>query len=209
MISDAPTTRERILRTAAAHFRRRGFKGTSMQDLARALGMAKSGLYHHFPSKEALLIEILESTVNRTYPAVEEVAGSDAPAIERLHRVVSLHVIALIQDQDNQACFIEEGRHLTRDTMGAYVQKRDRYEQFFRRILEDGIDRGEFVDHDVRLVAMALLGMCNWIVRWYRPDGGRSPEEIAAVFSGLAVRSLASGRPLTREPEEVNLVRGP
>ncbi|HZD23780.1 MAG TPA: TetR/AcrR family transcriptional regulator [Acidimicrobiia bacterium] len=204
-----PTTRERILQTAAAQFRRRGFKGTSMQDLAREVGLTKSGLYHHFPSKEALLAEILETTVNRTYPAVEEVATSAAPAGERLRTVVYLHVIALIHDQDNQACFIEEGRHLTRDAMEAYVKKRDRYEQFFRRILEDGIEGGEFIEHDVRLVAMALLGMCNWIVRWYRPDGGRSPEEIAAVFSNLAIRALVDGHMPKLEAKEENLVRRP
>lgn len=201
-VQDSVTTRERILRAAAALFRQQGFNGTSMQDLAKAVGLTKSSLYHHFPSKDALLLEILELTVDRTYPAVQEVAESDLPASERLRRAIHMHVVELIRDRDNQACFIEEGRHLAPNYMDTYVRKRDNYEKFFRMILEDGIESGEFVEHDVRLVAMALLGMCNWITRWYRPDGGRSPEEIAAAFAGLAVRSVTNGR--VPVPEELS-----
>jgi len=194
------TTRERILRAAASLFRQQGYNGTSMQDLAKAVGLTKSSLYHHFPSKDALLLEILEATVDRTYPTVQHVAEADSAAAERLRTAIHMHVIELIRDRDNQACFIEEGRHLAPDYMETYLRKRDSYERFFRRILEDGIESGEFVEHDVRLVAMALLGMCNWIVRWYRPDGGRSPEEIASAFAGLAVRSVSNGRVVA--PEE-------
>lgn len=188
------STRERILRAAARLFREQGFTGTSMQDIADAVGITKSSLYHHVRSKEAVLLEIVEVTVDRTFDAVRDVAESNRPAADRLHEAIRLHVIELIRDRDNQACFIEEGRHLPAPEMEAYLYKRDRYERFFRTILEDGIDRGEFLEHDVRLVAMALLGMCNSIVRWYRPDGARSPEEIAAVFSGLAVRSTTDPR---------------
>jgi AcrR family transcriptional regulator len=194
-----PNTRERILRAAAALFRQKGFNGTSMQDLAAAVGITKSSLYHHFPSKQALLSEILELTVERVTPAVRAVAEADLPAADRLRRAVALHLVELVRDLDNQACFIEEGRYLTPAHMEVFVAKRDRYEAYFRHILEDGIRTGEFVEHDVRLAVLAILGMCNWVVRWYRPDGDRSPDEIAEEFAGLAVRSVlaAEPRPLT------------
>jgi AcrR family transcriptional regulator len=191
-------TRERILREAAALFRRKGFNGASMQDLADAVGVTKSSLYHHFRSKQALLFEILSTTVDRETPALREIALSELPATERLHRAVARHVVGLIRDLDNVACFVEEGRYLAPRYRDAYIAKRDRYERYFRRILEDGIAAGEFRPIDVRLASLAILGMCNWVARWYRPDGAYGPEEIGRQFGELAVQGVAAGAPAPR-----------
>lgn len=184
-------TRERILQAAASLFRRKGFNGASMQDLAEAVGITKSSLYHHFPSKQALLSEILANTVDRVTPALEAIVWSDLPACERLRQAVAGHVVELIRDRDNVACFIEEGRFLAPDYMQAYIAKRDRYERLFRKIVEDGIAGGEFRTTDVRLAGLAILGMCNWVARWYRPEGEFTPDEIAAHFGDMAVLAMA------------------
>lgn len=189
-----PETSERIRRAAARLFRTRGFNGTSMADLAAEVGITKSSLYHHFPSKQALLSEIIELTMGRVTPLVEEVAGSPAPAAQRLHRALALHTKATLMDRDYVACFIEEGRYLAPEFMEAHLKKRDDYERNFRRILEDGIASGEFLPHDARISAMALLGMCNASVRWYRPEGDRTPDEIALQFADLAVRGVAASQ---------------
>lgn len=181
-------TRERILRAAASQFRQRGFHGTSMQDLAEEVGVTKSSLYHHFPSKQALLSEILEFTVERVTPHLEEVLESDRPSTEKLRSAVRLHVQAAIEDRDNVACFVEEGRALAPAFLDAQIPKRDYYEGCFRRILEEGVERGEMEVDDVALVGLAILGMCNGVVRWYRADGPRDPHDIGDEFAELAVR---------------------
>lgn len=188
-------TRERIKREAAALFRAKGFNGTSMQELASAVGVSKSSLYHHYSSKQALLSEILELTVDRVTPALEEVAASDLPAAVRLHRAVVLHIVEAIRDQDNVACFVEEGRNLAPRQMAAFVAKRDHYEHFFRRILQDGAAAGEFSCPDVRLGALAILGMANSVVRWYHRDGDYSPDEVASEFARLALRGVLVSTP--------------
>lgn len=190
MDQDPPTTRERILRAAAALFREEGFNRASMRDLADRVGLHKSSLYHHFPSKQSLLLEILETTVARATPKVREIAESGLPAAQRLRLAVIAHVTELIADQDNVACFIEEGRYLDRRYMDIHIAKRDRYEDLFRRIIEDGVRSGEFGPVSVRLASLAILGMCNWVVRWWRPDGEFEPGEIAARFGDMAVASL-------------------
>lgn len=191
MTQAATDTSERIRRAAASLFRTRGFNGTSMADLAAAVGITKSSLYHHFPSKQALLSEIIELTMGRVTPQIQEIVESDAPAAERLHRAVVLHTTATLMDRDYVACFIEEGRYLAPEYMAAHLARRDRYERFFRQILEDGVASGEFLPHDAAITAMALLGMCNATVRWYRPEGDRGPDEIALQFADLAVRGVA------------------
>src|SRR3990170_6707274 len=189
---EAPTTRNRILEAAAGLFRREGFNGASMQDLAAVVGITKSTVYHHFPSKQALLSEILEHTVDRVTPALEAIAEADLPAAARLRQAVARHIVELIRDQDNVACFIEEGRFLAPEHRQSHIAKRDRYEQHFRRIVADGIRAGEFQQLDVRLASQAVLGMCNSMAAWYRPDGGFEPDEIAEQFGELAVRALSA-----------------
>ncbi len=187
-MSGGPTTRERIRTEAAALFRRKGFNGTSMAELAVEVGITKSSLYHHFHSKQALLSEIIEVTVNRVGPLVQEVADSDLPIAERMSRAVAIHAVEAIHDQDAVACFIEEGRYLAPDFMATHVVARDNYEQIFRTMFEEGIASGEFLTQDADLAIKAILGMCNSVVRWYGPDGSHTPEQIASEFARFAVR---------------------
>jgi AcrR family transcriptional regulator len=187
-----PTTRERIRIEAAGLFRRKGFNGTSMADLAAEVGITKSSLYHHFPSKQALLSEIIELTVNRVAPLVQEVADADLSVRERLSQALAIHAVEAIHDQDAVACFIEEGRYLAPDFMATHVLERDSYEHIFRRMFEEGIESGEFLPQDADLAVKAILGMCNSVVRWYQPDGPHTPEEIASEFARFAVRGAGS-----------------
>lgn len=193
-MAETRTTRERIRREAAALFRERGFNGTSMAELASAVGVTKSSLYHHFPSKQALLSEIIELTVSRVTPLVRAVAEMDLPVSERLGRAVVLHTVEAIRDQDALACFVEEGRYLAPDFMETHLANRDTYEQLFRRIFEEGIESGDFMEQDGGIAVKAILGMCNSVVRWYRPDGSRSPDEIASQFAHFAVRGAIASR---------------
>jgi len=188
------TTRDRIRSEAAALFREKGFNGTSMSELAAEVGITKSSLYHHYPGKQALLSEIIELTVNRVTPLVQEVAESDLPIRERLGRAVALHTVEAIRDQDAVACFIEEGRYLTPNFMTTHLVKRDRYELLFRRMFEEGVESGEFVEQDVGLAVKAILGMSNSVVRWYRPGGDHTPEEIGAELAQFVVRGAAGTR---------------
>jgi AcrR family transcriptional regulator len=172
-------TRDRILVEAASLFSARGFNGTSMSDLAAAVGITKSSLYHHFPSKQALLSEIIELTVNRVTPLVREVADLDLPAGERLRRAVRLHTVEAIRDHSP-------------DFMATHLTNRNAYEQLFRGMLHDGIDSGEFIERDVGIAAKAVLGMCNSVVRWFNPGGDHTPEEIADEFSRIAVQGMTA-----------------
>ncbi len=184
----SPHTRGRIRDEAAALFREKGFYGTSMSDLAKAVGITKSSLYHHFPSKQALLAEIVELTVNRVSPLVQQVADSDRPIDERLGNAVAIHTVAAIHDQDAVACFTEEGRYLSPEFMAPHIVERDRYELIFRQMFEEGMTSGAFVPQDADLAVKAILGMCNSVVRWYRPGGTHTPEQIAEDFARFAVR---------------------
>jgi len=185
-------TREQLKCAAARLFREQGFHGTSVAEIATAAWITKSSLYHHFPSKQALLAEILTDTASRVTPAVESIASSDLPAAERLRAAARGHVVELIHDQDKVACFVEEGRFLEAEYRDTFVAARDRYEQSFREILEDGVRSGEFRPMSVSLASLAVLGMCNSVVHWYQPSGHLDVDTVAEQFADLAVRSILS-----------------
>jgi len=197
---DAPTAahldssrRVRILRAAAGLFRQRRFDRTTMREIAEVVGLTKGSLYHHIRSKQALLYEIIQHTVDRALPRLEQIATLPLPAAERLRQAVRLHILILAHDRDNVECSIEEGRSLAPEFRDAAISGRDRYERLLRRIISDGIRTGEFAPTDVRLAGFALLGMLNWVARWYRPDGERPAGEIAAQFGDYAVAMLRAG----------------
>ncbi len=193
---DGERRREHILRVAAHLFRTRGYRGTSMRDLAEAVGFTKSSLYHHFRSKQDLLLEILQHTVDRAIRRLERIARSSLSPSERLRLAVENHIVHLIEDLDNVVCFIEEGKNLAPERLRKYIQQRDRYERFFRDIVQEGIQAGEFRPTDVRLAGWAILGMCNWVAKWYRRDGPYTAQEIAIHFGEFAVRALSRGYPV-------------
>jgi TetR/AcrR family transcriptional regulator, cholesterol catabolism regulator len=182
-----------ILQAAAALFRRQGFERTTVRSIAEAVGLKKGSLYHYISSKQRLLFEILEHTLEESLPQLERIAAGSAPAAERLRDAVRLHILTLARDRDNVACFIEEGRWLAPEYRAAHQATRDRYEGLFRRIIADGIDAGEFAQGDVRLAGFAVLGIVNWVVRWYQPDGRYRAEQIAAQFGDYAVGALGGG----------------
>lgn len=189
-------TKARILRAAAGLFHAWGFERTSMKQIAAASGIQKSSLYHHFPGKQELLFEILSHTVDLAIGRLQDIVTSDRSAAERLRLAVRNHVINLVDDLDNVACFVEEGKALVPPFRAAYIARRDAYEHCFRRIIADGIAGGEFRPVDVRLAGFAVLGMCNWVVRWYRPHGPNSPDDVATHLGDVAVLGL-----LTHAPE--------
>ncbi|MEP7191844.1 MAG: TetR/AcrR family transcriptional regulator [Actinomycetota bacterium] len=198
-------TREQLKSAAARLFREQGFHGTSVAEIAAAARITKSSLYHHFDSKQALLAEILTDTASRVTPVVEAIAAADLPATERLRAAARSHVVELIHDQDKVACFVEEGRFLESEYRDTFVAARDRYEQSFRQILQDGVRTGEFRPVSVSLASLAVLGMCNSVVHWYQPDGRLDVETVAEEFADLVVKSLVSEQGICR-PEERDAV---
>ena len=186
--------RASILKAAAALFRRQGFERTTVQSIADAVGLKKGSLYHYITGKQRLLFEILQHALEHSLPALERIASSPSPAAARLRGAVRLHILTLARDHDNVACFLEEGRWLAPEFRAAHQVTRDRYEGCYRRIIADGIASGEFAPTDVRLAGFAVLGIVNWVVRWYRPEGRLRAEEIAERFGDYAVGLLAGGR---------------
>lgn len=186
----AKINRSDIIDAAINLFNQNGYHATSMQDIAHAVAIKKPSLYHHFESKEHILLLILETGMDQLIGEMENILGSDINCGLKLRKAIYAHARIIANNPAGAAVFLREDRGLGDDYMEIYLTKRDHFERLLRAIIQEGIDGGMFHETDVAITAHALLGMVNWMTRWYRPEGRLSAEEIAEIFTDLVFKGL-------------------
>jgi TetR/AcrR family transcriptional regulator, cholesterol catabolism regulator len=184
--------RRQIEDVASELFRERGYEGTSVRDIARALDIRGASLYAHVTSKEDVLWAIVDraACAFETTAAFADGGTRDRPAATRLRAFVEAHLGVVTADPEAASVFDREWRHLTGGRRAAIHERRDAYERRLRDLIANGTGDGEFVQVDPVLAAAFLLTSLNAVASWYRPDGARSPAAIADTYADMAVRSL-------------------
>ncbi|MGQ0614068.1 MAG: TetR/AcrR family transcriptional regulator [Planctomycetaceae bacterium] len=187
--SRAEGRRAEILRRAASLFRRKGFHRAGMRDLAGELGIAPGALYYYFKSKDDLLHACQMLSLKRLLQSARELAGSPAPAGEKLRRLVAAHLGHILDELGGSFAHVEF-HALPPPLLAEVVRGRDAYERIVRGILEEGVASGAFRALDVKLGALSLLGALNWTVVWWRPDGRHTLPEVAAEVAEIFLRGV-------------------
>jgi TetR/AcrR family transcriptional regulator, cholesterol catabolism regulator len=152
--------------------------------------MLPGSLYYHIRSKEELLRLIVEQPIRDLHAHLEEIVASEASPAQKLAQALAAQLGAF--DTHYPYLFVHLHNLLQVDTMHPDMQKRaKRYEELWQQILSQGVKIGEFPpDLDVKVAAFAIIGMCNWMHRWYRRDGRLSIEEIIEQFTRLVLDGL-------------------
>jgi AcrR family transcriptional regulator len=189
----ARNSRQDVVRAAGRLFAQRGYHGTSMRDLGRELGLHGSSLYSHISSKEALLVEVVESGAELfERSSAHALEATDEP-IQRLRSLVSGHVGVVLDHLDEARTFLNEAEALEPQHRAVVIKARDRYESVFRSVISQGIATGAFRrDLDVRMTAIYLLSILNAIDRWYRPGGDLDRETLTDSIMEFVVRGAGS-----------------
>lgn len=188
-------TRDEILETAAQIFSQKGFHGTSMQDIADAVNLQKASLYYHISSKQELLVEVLDQALDLLIARMEQVMASALPPDEALRKAMSTYLTTLLQRRDLAAVLLLEHRSLEPAYHDRHIPRRDRFEQLWRDLVQQGLDAHLFNCTDPDMAVRALLGVLNWTITWYRPEGALSAEEIAGQFADLFLNGLLERSP--------------
>ena len=183
-------TREGEILTAAARiFREKGYHGTSVRDIAEAVGLLKGSLYHYIRSKEQLLAKLFEGSLGDTIVELESIAARDASATERLRDMVRVYVMSVTANLDAVGIYLREWRSLPAPELARVRARRRTMRRLFEDVISEGIRRKELPATDSKIAALAIIGMCNWTYEWYRPRGRLTP---AALADELAERAFAS-----------------
>lgn len=180
---------ESLLQVAVKLFNERGYDGTSMEDLSRKLGITKSAIYHHVPSKEELLRLAVDRALDGLFAIAEETAALDGRAIDRLEHLVRGSVLVLA-DQLPFVTLLLRVRGNTKAERAALTRRRE-----FDRLVTDLVKQAE-AEGDVRqdidpaVTARLLYGMVNSLIEWYRPRRGSAAEDLADAVSKIAFEGL-------------------
>jgi len=176
--------REELTRVAARLFAERGYQGTSLADLADALGMQKPSLYHHIDSKEDLLWEVAWDGAEAFHAGLDGVPA-DAAATERIRLALRAHLTVVAAQLDVATVFVREWRYLAGERRDRFVAERRRYEERVRDLFRDGVERSELrTDLDVATAALLFLSAANWAYTWLRP-GAQTDELADRLYAAL------------------------
>ena len=192
------STRVDILTSAAKAFRKLGYHGATVEQIASALHMKKGNLYYYFRNKEEILFACHQYSLDRLMTLLAEVEDTTAGPDEKLRRLVGAFVHTILDELHGTALFLDL-EALSPAHLKAVIARRDAFEQGVRRVIQEGITSGVFVTNDPKLMAFALFGAVNWIPRWYSPDGPATSQTIADLFADYFISGFrAAGRVASR-----------
>lgn len=186
-----------ILKSAAAAFRRRGYHGASVDEIASALEMTKGNLYYYFRNKEEILFACHDYSLDVLLGLLEDVQASSAAPDAKLRTLVLAFVHVILDELQGTALTLDL-QALSPPLLRKVIARRDVFDRGVRAIVQQGMDQGLFAPGDPKMVTFALLGAVNWITRWFDPAGPMSSEQIGQAFADYLVGGLTHRAPAGR-----------
>ncbi len=177
------TRRSELTRQAARLFAERGYHGTSIGDLAEAMGVQKASLYAHIASKQELLYSSMREGADAFHRALDEIPDH-LPATDKIRRALRAHLRVVAQQLDVATVFVQEWKYLEGERRDEIVAERRRYEERIRALFREGRELGELrSDLDDATAALLVLSAANWAYTWLQPE--RDTDELADRFYAL------------------------
>jgi AcrR family transcriptional regulator len=192
--ANEPSRREQLLAIAARLFAEKGFKNTTVRDIADAAGILSGSLYHHFDSKESMVDEILSTFQAALFGEYEEILASDEDARTKLERAVRVSFEAIDQHPHEVAIYQNEADYLgTFDRFGYLADRNTQSRQVWVTLIEEGVrTRVLRSDLDVTLTYRFIRDTVWVAVRWYRPGRGHTHTEVADQYVRILLDGISS-----------------
>jgi TetR/AcrR family transcriptional regulator, cholesterol catabolism regulator len=182
------TRRDELTRQAARLFAQKGYHGTSIGEIAEALGVQKGSLYAHIESKQDLLYETMREGAASFHAGLDAIPD-DLPATEKIREALRSHLRVVADQLDVATVFVQEWRYLEGERRDEILRERRRYEDRIKALFREGRELGELrSDLDDATAALLALSAANWAYTWLQP--GRDTDELADRFYSLLVDGM-------------------
>lgn len=190
VMNDSPRRKE-LTRQAAQLFVQAGFDRTTVRMLAQEMGIKSGSLFHHFRDKQEILTAVIEEgTQNALVIAKAALEQCDNSAEARLQAMARAHLETLLTDRNAHVVALYEWRRLDPEARDHLSHLRDAYEALWEAVIDEALAAG-LIHGDRFLVARFVMGALNWTVRWYDPDGPRSPDDLAHELVAMITHRAA------------------
>ncbi len=190
-----------VYRTAAQIILRKGYDATSINDIANALGMTKAGLYHYINGKKELLFDIMTFGLDELDEEVATPACSIADPSARLRFIIASHAQLVTKGQGAITILVDEITALPPAQNRMITRRKREYFNHLRDLLNELKAAGKLNDVDTTVATFGLLGMVNWLSRWFGQDGELTQEQVAEQIVKIALNGLL--RPESRSTQSV------
>ena len=178
--------REEIIQVASRLFGLKGYNATSLQDIAEEVGLHKTSLFHYFKNKEEILTEVMEISFKKYTEILDDALKSrDISSEEKFKLALEEQVAVICKYKHYINVSLNEIKSLSPENRGRYTRTRNEYGKHFEKIIKEvqADDKSNlFKELDSNIITLGILGMCNWIIKWYREDGPLTPKEISDIF---------------------------
>ncbi|MCG8327694.1 MAG: TetR/AcrR family transcriptional regulator [Chitinophagales bacterium] len=161
------STKENIRSCAARLFRKKGYKATSMRDIAEEVGIKAASIYNHISSKQELFSELLLQVAHLFTKGMKDINTSSLSAEEKLEKLIALHIHLTAEYTDSISLIAGEWVHLEEPARTQYINLRNDYENQFRNILDAGKEEGIIKNLDTEIILFSILSTLRWLYTWY------------------------------------------
>lgn len=172
-----PTERKtEIITIAARLFKEKGYSAVTMRDIAQAMDIKAASLYNHIKSKQEILILIVIDIAKEFTNVMNEIVNSDISTIQKIEKVIELHINITLRNADALACLNNDWMHLTDSDLAHFIKMREDYEDNFRIIIQKGISDGEIKNLNVEVVIFSTLSTLRTLYLWYGKKKSPNPQ---------------------------------
>lgn len=187
-----PRTKE-IIAAAAKLFKQKGYHATTIQDVADEVGMLKGSLYYHIKSKEELLYLVTKEPIRELIDRQKKLMESRLSPRQKIVEFTRSHIQAFEENYPHMFVFLQEKASLSEPVQAEVAGIDFRYEALLEAILNEGIEKGDFRrELDLKMMAFSILGMCNWMFKWYTKGGRLSIDEIAYHMAEIVINGITT-----------------
>ncbi|MCB0521658.1 MAG: TetR/AcrR family transcriptional regulator [Saprospiraceae bacterium] len=183
-------TKDRIFEEAAKLFQEKGYLAASMRDLAERVQLQVSSLYSHIGGKEEILHKICFDNARHFLEGIKMAEDMDATPTEKVRFLISLHIQIATSDITSVTIFSDEWRHLSEPYLAEFLALRKDYEKRFSKIIQQGVDNGEFISINVTIALFTILTSLRWLHRWYPEKRGISVKSLETEILNLLLHGL-------------------
>jgi AcrR family transcriptional regulator len=179
--------RERILSAAVDLFYRQGYAHTTLDEVAKALGVTKPFIYQYYRSKNALLAEICSRAIMQAHATLNRTLTQQGTAKQKLWTIVSDFTRTVLENQAHAVIYNREEKELEPEDRDRINRLRRDFDHRLVQLLDEGMANKEFVIQDVRLAALAVGSIVGWAPVWFRSGGRLSKQEAADGAASLVL----------------------
>ncbi len=164
--------KQEIITVAAKLFKEKGYSAVTMRDIAQAMDIKAASLYNHIKSKQEILVLIIIEIAEEFTSVMSEIVASEQTTIQKVEKVIQLHISITLRNPDALACLNNDWMHLTDEKLSYFIKMREDYEENFRNIIKNGIASKEIKNLNPEVIIFSLLSTLRTLYLWYGKKKG-------------------------------------